>query len=279
MINLNFDLFLYKVKQFAAARGFVFKRATDASTLKTLLSLLTPKDSGIELIRIGRNSDGGYVVPKDLSDITACYSPGVSDSAHFEEDLLERFNIPSHLADFSVDGPPHNFTPKTFLKKYLGSRSDSRFITLADWMNSTEDKTLKLDFILQMDIEGAEYETILSTPMESLEKFRILVLEIHGFENWADPKYFSIVSSFFEKLLQKFTIVHAHANNYCGISKISGVEFPRVFEISLIRNDRFRSTSGFAKFPNQLDVPNVEYKSEIHISDYFVRNNLTNAKH
>jgi hypothetical protein len=270
VINLNFDLFLYNLKRSAAARGFVFKKAIDAVSLKRLLSLLTPLDSGIELIRIGGNSDGGYIIPNDLSDIAACYSPGVSDSAHFEEDLLERFSIPSHLADFSVDGPPHNFTPKTFLKKFLGSRSDSQFITLPDWMNSTEAENLNLDFILQMDIEGAEYETILSTPMDKLERFRIIVLEIHGFDNWADPKYFSIISSFFEKLLQKFTIVHAHANNCCGISKISGIEFPRVFEISLIRNDRFKSASGFAKFPNKLDVPNLEHKSEIQISEYFV---------
>lgn len=264
------DAILQKIKKFAASKGYVFKKATSASKLESLLSRLTPVACGIDLIRIGGSSDGGYIIPDDLLNIAACYSPGVCESAYFEDDLQKRFSIPSHLADFSVDGPPHDFIPKTFLKKFLGSRNDDTYVTLADWMKLTEPSASSQDFILQMDIEGAEYETILSTSMESIGKFRILVLEVHGFDNWADPKYFSIVDSFFTKLLQSFTIVHAHANNCCGTSIISGIEFPNVFEISLIRNDRYDSPLGYAKFPNPLDQPNVKYKPEIEISDYFI---------
>ena len=258
-----------------AASGLVLKRATKAEELNRLLRHLKPMDCGIELIRIGGSSDGGYIVPNDLEGVAACFSPGVSDSACFEEDIYSRFSIPSHLADYTVDGPPHNFIPQTFLKKFIGSRNDNEFITLSDWMDLSLGNRSDVDLILQMDIEGAEYEAILSTPMELLEKFRVMVIEIHDFDNWADPNYFMLVQSFFLKILQKFTVVHAHANNCCGVVSISGVKFPRVFELSLIRNDRIKSINGYAKFPNPLDASNLSNKPEIEISDFFPTGTLS----
>ncbi len=249
--------------------GYVFKRATDAESLKRLIAKIKPWDCGLDLIRVGGQADGGYIVPNDFEGLSACFSPGVSDSAFFEEDLENRFSIPSHLADFSVDGPPLGFHPKSFIKKFVGSRDTDQLITLQSWMKSCSTNRPSEEFVLQMDIEGAEYETLLAIPPESLNKFRILVLEIHGYDNWSDPAYFKIVESFFDKILQNFTVVHAHANNCSGTASISGVEFPSEFEISLIRNDRIKSQAGYAKLPSPLDRPNVPSNQEIHISDYF----------
>lgn len=36
-----------------------------------------PLTTNIELIRVGSNFDGGYLVPNDLQGIEACFSPGV----------------------------------------------------------------------------------------------------------------------------------------------------------------------------------------------------------
>ena len=32
-----------------------------------------------ELVRLGGNNDGGYLLPNDLEGITACFSPGVDN--------------------------------------------------------------------------------------------------------------------------------------------------------------------------------------------------------
>jgi hypothetical protein len=42
------------------------------------------------MIRLGREADGGYLVPDDLSGIVACFSPGVDVIAAFELDLQRR---------------------------------------------------------------------------------------------------------------------------------------------------------------------------------------------
>ncbi len=62
-------------------------------------------DPGIDLIRVGGDADGGYLIPDDLAGIEACFSPGVDTVATFERDMVAR-GIPCHLIDASVDGRP-----------------------------------------------------------------------------------------------------------------------------------------------------------------------------
>ena len=41
------------------------------------------------LVRVGRNADGGYLVPKDvLNDVTGCLSLGLGAEWSFEKRLL-----------------------------------------------------------------------------------------------------------------------------------------------------------------------------------------------
>jgi hypothetical protein len=95
-----------------------------------------PVQTRFPLIRIGSAHDGGYLVPADLSDISACFSPGVEVNSSFELDLLQKTGIGSHLADYSVDGPPANFQPKFFIKKFLGPNNNPIHTTLETWVKS-----------------------------------------------------------------------------------------------------------------------------------------------
>lgn len=145
------------------------------------LKYFAPKPSPCELIRIGGDADGAYLLPNDLEGITACFSPGVFNRKDFEDELAVRFNIRSHMCDLSSD--EHLFkTPiiqgmQTFKKLWLDI-SGEQSITLADWIAEQEPDG-KGDFILQMDIEGAEYRNLIDAPAEVLDRFRIIVLEIH----------------------------------------------------------------------------------------------------
>ncbi len=252
--------------------GVLFESATASSQIKSLLQELKPLDFGIELIRVGGESDGGYLIPKDLDGIRACYSPGVFDTSLFEEELDESYSIKSHLADYSVDGAPGDFKPKTFLKRFVGSFTNEKYITLSDWIEFTEPKVFCSEFILQMDIEGGEYETILATPSDVLRRFRIIIIEVHGFKDWSDSSYFGLVEKFFKKLLLDFYVVHVHANNCCGSSKISGIEFANIFEITLIRKDRVRNREkNLANLPHNLERKNVQNKPELQVFEFFNR--------
>jgi hypothetical protein len=102
------------------AQGIYVNSVTEAGKLQTLATKLWPVRTCLELIRIGAAYDGGYLVPDDLKNISACFSPGVAGYATFEEALLADFGIESHLADYSVDGPPNGFNPKSFKKNTSG---------------------------------------------------------------------------------------------------------------------------------------------------------------
>ncbi|MGA0840372.1 MAG: FkbM family methyltransferase [Pseudomonadales bacterium] len=66
---------------------------------------------------------------------------------------------------------------QTFKKLWLDI-SGEQSITLADWIAEQEPERTG-DFILQMDIEGAEYRNLIDAPAEVLDRFRIIVIEMH----------------------------------------------------------------------------------------------------
>jgi hypothetical protein len=224
--------------------------------LKELIKALRPVQTNFKLIRVGGANDGGYLIPDDLDGIASCFSPGVADTASFEADLCRR-GIGSHLADGSVDGAPKGFTPLSFTKKYLDGYNDENNITLFSWVLGTDAYQFGEDLILQMDIEGGEYATIIATPLCVLKKFRIICLEIHDTDAWFNPIAWNTVATFFAKLTEDFHVVHNHPNNNCGSVVAGNIHLPRVFELTLLRKDRSEALGFVEDLPHPLDARNV----------------------
>ena len=120
------------VRKWLMALGLNVTRTAKTVDVLGLIGKLQPQDCGIELIRIGADGDGGYLVPNDLEGIEYCFSPGVNTSSHFE-DHLANLNIRSFLADYSVDAPPVTRPEFTFDKKFVGATDRGEFFTLATW--------------------------------------------------------------------------------------------------------------------------------------------------
>lgn len=222
--------------------------------LHKFLLTINPIETNYELIRVGGNADGGYLIPNDLDGIKHCFSPGVSTVANFENDLTLR-GITCFLADFSVEKPPIENKLFDFEKKYLGPEDSHNFFRLESWIN----KKLKKygDLILQMDIEGAEYGVLLETKEEVLKKFRIIVIEFHYLDSLLDPLGFELIKLSFSKILKDFEIVHIHPNNCSKPIKHKDIEIPPVLEITFLRKDRIKSASKTLSFPHALDITNV----------------------
>ncbi|MEY3227288.1 MAG: hypothetical protein RLZZ536_1907 [Planctomycetota bacterium] len=212
--------------------------------LRDSLSFLFPKPSPVELIRIGGNADGAYLIPNDVDGICACFSPGVANFKSFEDELLERYGIRSHMVDFSSD-EGHFRTPlrvgsQTFRKLWLDDSVTSNSITLDQWVK--EEEPGSGDLLLQMDIEGAEYRNLMSVSKETLRRFRIIVVELHGLAVQHSRGFLEeTVVPLLLRLQEEFVCVHAHPNNVGGCERLDGVglEVPRVLEVTLLRKDRF----------------------------------------
>lgn len=241
------------VKQFLLKRGIFIGRTVAKDRLDQFFSSIQPLETEHGLIRIGGDRDGGYLIPDDLSGVDECFSPGVSTVADFELALAAK-GIRCFLADYSVSGPPVQSDLFDFQKKFVGVGPKPIFIRLEDWI--LEKSSGSREMILQMDIEGAEYQTILDTPDDILSRFRILVLEFHYLESLFDRVGFDLINSAFLKVLRAFEIVHIHPNNDTQPMAYGGYEVPPMMEITFLRKDRISKRVPATKFPHPLDFAN-----------------------
>jgi hypothetical protein len=245
------------------ARGIFVEKMTHQAALVALARALRPVATQYPLIRVGGANDGGYLLPDDFQGIDVCFSPGVGDLADFESDLLKRSGILSHLTDGSVAAAPQTLRAKSFMQKFLGAHDSERHITLDSWMKGVEDLSTGQDYILQMDIEGGEYASILATPEEQLKRFRLMVIEIHDVEAWGCPTLFKLVRQFFAKILKNFVVVHNHPNNCCGLVNLGGFIAPQVFELTFHRKDRVTPSGYASTFPHPLDRANLSTREDL----------------
>ena len=81
--------------------GMFIERKTSDKRVKKILKKLLPKKINFNLIRLGEDNDGGYLVPDDLNNIDQSYSAGVGLLTKFEKDLEEKFSIRSNMLDFN----------------------------------------------------------------------------------------------------------------------------------------------------------------------------------
>jgi hypothetical protein len=248
---------------FALGWKLIRPAQTRDSDVRDLISKLRPLNCGKALIRVGGERDGGYLLPDDLEGIEYCFSPGVGPTADFESHLAT-LNIKSFLADYSVDSPPIRKPEFTFDKKFLGANDSETCFTLKSWLDKYVG-TYKGALLLQMDIEGSEYEVILSTPTDVLKNFRIMVIEFHFLDKMFDPFVYTVFRACFEKILKDFHVAHIHPNNCCGSVKTGDLEVPRVVEFTFYNKNRVAETKHTNKFPHALDRDNKSATGPLHL--------------
>ena len=64
------------VNSLAKKFGFNLARLSTSMEIREVLELLRPRRFNDNLIRLGPNTDGGYVVPSTIHDIKLLISPG-----------------------------------------------------------------------------------------------------------------------------------------------------------------------------------------------------------
>jgi hypothetical protein len=247
------------------SRGYTLTpKVADAEILE-LIQRLRPRSCTAPLIRLGGDGDGGYLIPDDLEGIEYCFSPGVNRTADFENQLADR-NIRSFLADYSVEQPPLSRPEFVFDRKFIGARSDEIFMTLDEWKQKYL-PAYQGDLLLQMDIEGGEYEVLLNVTMELLSSFRIIVVELHSLEQLFDRFAFSIMKSCFEKLLSRFYVVHVHPNNCRGMVMQRGIGIPDVIEMTLYNRRRGEPGAYRSDYPHPLDADNCKGRPSLTLPE------------
>jgi len=237
------------------------EKKTSKSDMSRVLKKLLPIKIEHELLRLGEENDGGYLIPNDFSDIKKNYSAGVGELTQFEKDLEERFSIKSNMLDLNNIDPKIFPKGSKFLKKKIGIISSENQININNWLIDEDE-----EIILKMDIEGDEYSVLTSISEENLNKIRIFVIELHDLRHLRNYFFFKTFEKIISRLNNSFYVCHLHANNSSKVKNIGGFHVPDMLEITLIRKDRIKNFSGeYEDIPHKLDQKTVLDNDEIFI--------------
>lgn len=257
--STDFQFFLRNENEIASVTEFSpWDKPAFEEDIVNAIHLLIPKACSHDLVRIGGDGDGAYLVPNDLENIEACFSPGVSNLIKFEQELADNFCIHSYMCDASVSEENLSLdkTFHHFKQLWLGSYDGENTQTLDSWVENSEHAQSR-NLLLQMDIEGAEFMSLIATSDSILSRFRIVVIELHWLWRIQGSRFLNTrFLPAIQKLSRHFDCVHAHGNNCCGTTTIAGIDVPNVMELTYIRKD-CNKPSHPPLIPHPLDISNV----------------------
>lgn len=252
-----------KLKKFFLEKRIFIYSASISESLSEFIKSFNQNYVSVDLVRIGPEFDGGYLMPNILEKIDYCFSPGVGHTSEFERALYQDYKIKSFLLDYSVEKPAIQGDYFTFQKKFLGLKNNDKTIKLSTWINNNVSSGND-NLLLQMDIEGCEYEVLSFEELEVLKRFKCMIIEFHDFHKIFDTNFCYFIHGIFAKIFQKFKIVHAHVNSYREPITIGKYSVPPTLEVTFLREDILMSvqSNDNVQLPNHLDKPNsIKHKS------------------
>ena len=240
------------------------------------------------LIRIGPEKDGGYIVDKRiLNKSKVVITLGLNDDWDFEKDYLDKNSNSRIIAyDHTVNDQFWKTRFKNDLISFLLFKKIKfnqiidifkYFSYLAFFRGKNEHLIKKVvpkkkkinqvtvnealkDFqntLLKIDIEGDEYG-VLDQINKNSKKINLLIIEFHNVK-----KNIKKIKKFLKK--SNLKIIHIHANNYGGIDK-NGI--PRVLEISLLNKKKFKISKNKSNYSYPicgLDYSNLKRREDIKL--------------
>ena len=196
----------------AFAIGDVARRSTARKLREAILAELQPVAlKNCTLKRFGSANAGGYLMCENLIEpLHAAYSYGVGRNDDWGCEMSRRYHVPVHQYDcFDPARPTCNGGTFVFHDECVGDREGDRgshfFDTLENQIRKNGDTGRRL--IIKMDIEGAEWDSLLAAPDELLASIPQIAMEMHGFDN-------SKIVEVLRKLNRNFYLVNLHFNNW-----------------------------------------------------------------
>jgi hypothetical protein len=165
------------------------------------------------LERFGEPNDGGYLMCANLLAPAAGYSYGISGYDGWGCRVSRQFAIPVHQYDcFDPRRPVCESGDTRFHQECIADEASldaagRPFDALAAQLARNGDRGKRL--VMKMDVEGAEWASLLAAPRDVLEQIDQLTIELH-LDNPDLWTKWLVVS----KLKDVFHVAHYHVNNY-----------------------------------------------------------------
>jgi hypothetical protein len=229
---------------------------------QALFDMLQPVAlTNCRLERFGERHDGGYLMCGNLlGGVQSGYSYGISGYDKWGCDISTTLHLPVHQYDcFDTTQPACPAGETVFHAECVGDTTEAVegrvFDTIANQFAKNGDGSKRI--VLKIDVEGAEWDSLLSVPDEILGRIDQMAVEFHWIEDeqfhWVqDQKYLRVG----ERLRQFFEVGHIHFNNASCVGDLE--PFPTsAFEVLFVSKrlavvDPSRKAGGL----HPLDAPN-----------------------
>jgi hypothetical protein len=229
---------------------------------QALFAMLQPVAlANCQLERYGESNDGGYLMCGNLlGDVRAGYSYGISGYDGWGCKISRKHDVTVHQYDcFDTTRPLCLFGDTVFHAECVGDTTetvDGRFFdTVSNQLARNGHQGTRI--VLKIDVEGAEWESLLSLTDDTLRQVDQLAVEFHWAENetfdWVDDeRYLRVVT----RLRQFFEVAHIHYNNTSCVGDLQ--PFPsHAFEVLFVAKRLAIMAPGRkATVPHPLDAPN-----------------------
>lgn len=246
----------------------VVQGAGESAFIRRFVAAVRPHEAvGARKIRLGGPVDGGYVM-LDPGENGLAYSFGISDSSPWDLAMAGR-NFKVFQYDGSIERAPDAHPNLFFRRSFISGAAlpPPGSLNLAQVIESHGHRD-ETDLILQMDIEGGEWEVLANLERAELLRFRQLIVEFHDLA--FDESRLAVL----EKLLETHVPVHFHYNNcvqeamYCPAGLF--VYAHKAMEISYARRADHEFVPADAYYPTALDCPNEKKYLDIPIGHFDV---------
>ncbi len=246
--------------------GETHKSNLTPSQERRLVELMKPVDvEGISFERLGVDGDGGYVVPLG-HNYSNHICLGVGADVTYENAILNRIKGQVVCFDHTVSKLPDHADPRIkWVKKGVGEKENAELTTLPRIMEKFNSKGG--DMSLKMDIEGWEFPVLKTMSRDDLNKFDLIVTELHCMGNNGDKgagdsgpiKDSTSKLKALEKLCDTHYLVHIHPTPHCLPLELSdGTLVPYVAEFTFVKKAGRRANKTQRTFPTELDESVVD---------------------
>jgi hypothetical protein len=241
------------------------------------------------LVRLGKNNDGGYLVEKDsLLNSESLISFGINLDWSFEKDFFKLKERPIHCYDHTIKYSffkkfSRNSFLKFFNKKYYSisglKEIFSNIKLYKDYKKFFSGKVVHFEsaiglgknlvdmstvfnrvncnkIFLKIDIEGSEYR-VLDDLIRYQDKITGLVIEFHNIDLHIQ-KILNFVKNF------KLNLVHIHGQNPGGEDYLDSNGDPTQIELTFSSYSQYISTNPC--IPSQLDQPSDPRYKDINLN-------------
>ena len=215
-------------------KGAVNCLLNDPNIQLCIYHLLVPKKViGKERILCGEKKDGSYVLLNDFKNIKIAYSFGISKMIQFDKFLADK-GIDVYMYDHTINSLPYN-NIKFHWKKIgiTGKQKNKRLLKSLEELIIENGHSSEENMILKIDIEHAEWESLIDLSSKILRQFKYILIEYHFIEDRISNEtllYYNVIKKlnethqpFYLRCHNQYLIVNFGNNRFCRYLEVSYV--------------------------------------------------------